>query len=105
MRKVDLLVSPTTGITAPLIPLSPALGDMRLTVALMRTTALANVTGQPGISYPVGFDRRGMPVGLQLVARPFEEALLLRVARIGEAAVASSSSSSRAPRTWSSLEL
>ena len=102
LSEVDLLVSPTTGLTAPLIPLTPGLGDIRQTIALMWSTALANVTGQPAISYPVGFDRRGMPVGMQLVARPFDEALLLRVARIGEEAV-SSSSSSRAPRTWSTL--
>ncbi|MDP2342989.1 MAG: amidase [Deltaproteobacteria bacterium] len=103
LQEVDLLVSPTTTVTAPLIPLQQGIGDLRQTIALMRTTALANVTGQPAISYPVGFDRRGMPVGLQLVARPFEEALLLRVARIGEEAVASSSSSSRAPRRWATL--
>ena len=101
LQDVDLLVSPTTCVTAPLIPLSMSLGDVRQNIALMRTTALANVTGQPAISYPVGFDGLGLPIGLQLVARPFEEALLLRVARVGEQGVESSSFT--AARTWSTL--
>ncbi len=102
LAEVDLLVSPTTGQTAPLIPAAGTLGDVRQNFALMRATALANVTGQPAISYPVGFDRRGLPIGMQLVARPFEEALLLRVARIGEEAT--TTSSSRAPVQWSPLQ-
>ena len=39
-----------------------------------------NYLGLPALSMPVGFDRNGMPVGLQLVGRPFAEGLLLRVA-------------------------
>jgi Asp-tRNA(Asn)/Glu-tRNA(Gln) amidotransferase A subunit family amidase len=38
-----------------------------------------NLTGQPALSVHCGFTRAGLPVGLQLVGRPFEEALLLRV--------------------------
>ena len=41
-------------------------------------TIPVNLAGLPGISLPCGFDR-GLPVGLQLVGRPFEEATLLRV--------------------------
>jgi aspartyl-tRNA(Asn)/glutamyl-tRNA(Gln) amidotransferase subunit A len=39
-----------------------------------------NLTGQPVVSVPVGFDDEGLPIGLQLVARRGEDALLLRVA-------------------------
>ncbi|MBV8121439.1 MAG: amidase [Alphaproteobacteria bacterium] len=39
-----------------------------------------NLTGNPAVSLPCGFDADGMPLGIQLVARPGEDALLLRVA-------------------------
>jgi aspartyl-tRNA(Asn)/glutamyl-tRNA(Gln) amidotransferase subunit A len=43
-----------------------------------------NVTGQPAMSLPCGFSRDGLPIGFQLVGRPFEEAALLRIARAYE---------------------
>jgi amidase len=49
-------------------------------------TALFNVTGQPAISVPVGFADDGMPVGVQLVAKPLGEDTLLQVAAQMEAA-------------------
>jgi aspartyl-tRNA(Asn)/glutamyl-tRNA(Gln) amidotransferase subunit A len=45
-----------------------------------------NVTGSPALSVPVGFSRAGLPLGMQLVAAPFEEALLYRVAHAYEQA-------------------
>jgi Asp-tRNA(Asn)/Glu-tRNA(Gln) amidotransferase A subunit family amidase len=45
-----------------------------------------NLTGQPALSVPCGFGHTGLPVGLQLVGRPFEEGLLLRVGAAYEAA-------------------
>jgi aspartyl-tRNA(Asn)/glutamyl-tRNA(Gln) amidotransferase subunit A len=39
-----------------------------------------NMTGQPAASLPVGFASNGLPVGLQLVARRFDEATLFRLA-------------------------
>ena len=45
-----------------------------------------NVTGSPALAMPVGFGRHGLPLGMQIVGRPFEEALLLRVAAAYEAA-------------------
>ena len=42
-------------------------------------TVSANLAGVPGVSIPCGFES-GMPVGLQLLGRPLEEAALLRVA-------------------------
>ena len=53
-------------------------------VAWNRLLTPVNVAGCPAISLPCGFDRVGMPVGLQIIGRPFEEALLLRVARAYE---------------------
>jgi amidase len=49
-------------------------------------TSLFNVTGQPAISIPLGFADDGMPVGVQLVAKPLGEDTLLQVAAQMEAA-------------------
>jgi amidase len=47
--------------------------------------AVFNITGQPAISLPVHTTPAGLPVGVQLVAAPFEEGRLLRVAALLEA--------------------
>jgi aspartyl-tRNA(Asn)/glutamyl-tRNA(Gln) amidotransferase subunit A len=49
-------------------------------------TTPANLAGVPGISIPCGFDEVGLPIGLQILAPAFEEARLLRIARMYEAA-------------------
>ena len=41
----------------------------------------ANLTGQPALSVPCGFSRAGLPIGFQLLGRPFGEATLFRLAR------------------------
>ncbi|GAB4853369.1 hypothetical protein Ancab_017545 [Ancistrocladus abbreviatus] len=82
-QNVDIMVSPTTGMTAPLIP-SSALkaGESNLQVSgyLMRFAVAANLLGLPAISIPVGYDKQGLPIGLQLLGRPWAEASLLRMA-------------------------
>ena len=55
-------------------------------VAWNRLLTPVNVAGFPALSVPCGFDGAGMPVGLQIIGRPFEEPLLLRVARAYERA-------------------
>jgi aspartyl-tRNA(Asn)/glutamyl-tRNA(Gln) amidotransferase subunit A len=45
-----------------------------------------NLTGNPAVSLPCGFDRDGMPLAIQLIARPGADADLLRVAVAFEAA-------------------
>ncbi|MFO0808682.1 MAG: Asp-tRNA(Asn)/Glu-tRNA(Gln) amidotransferase subunit GatA [Gemmataceae bacterium] len=49
-------------------------------------TVSANLAGIPGVSLPCGFTKAGLPVGLQILAAPFAEAKLLRVARMYEKA-------------------
>jgi aspartyl-tRNA(Asn)/glutamyl-tRNA(Gln) amidotransferase subunit A len=44
----------------------------------------ASLAGVPALSFPAGFTKAGLPIGLQLVGRPFDEAMLLRVARAWE---------------------
>jgi len=56
-------------------------------VAWNRLLTPLNLAGLPALSVPCGFDGAGLPVGLQLVARPFAEASLLRAGRAVERAV------------------
>jgi len=49
-------------------------------------TISANLAGIPGVSIPCGFTKGGLPIGLQILAAPFEEEKLLRVARMYERA-------------------
>jgi aspartyl-tRNA(Asn)/glutamyl-tRNA(Gln) amidotransferase subunit A len=49
-------------------------------------TPVYNLTGLPAISVPCGFTSAGLPIGLQLAGRPFEEASVLRVAQAYESA-------------------
>jgi aspartyl-tRNA(Asn)/glutamyl-tRNA(Gln) amidotransferase subunit A len=49
-------------------------------------TISVNLAGLPGVSVPCGFDADGLPIGLQLIGRRFDETTLLRVAAAHEAA-------------------
>ena len=51
-------------------------------------TVSANLAGLPAISVPCGFSGDGLPIGLQLTGRPFDETRLLRIARAYEQSVA-----------------
>lgn len=73
----DLLLTPTTPITAPLRGSADAVERAKL---LTRFTAPFNLTRLPSISLPCGFDSQGLPIGLQIVTRPWGEAPLLRAA-------------------------
>ncbi len=90
MKDVDAVVTPTCASTAPAIPestLPEGESNLQLTDALLRFVRQGNVTGFPAISLPVGYDPAGLPVGMQLMARPYEEHLLLRLGRVVEATV------------------
>ena len=81
---VDLLISPTTPTTAFAIgakiedPLSMYLEDI--------ATSPVNLAGLPAISLPCGFDSKGLPIGLQLIAPSLSEVLLLNTAYAFESA-------------------
>jgi len=47
-------------------------------------TVPANLAGLPGLSVPCGFDARGLPIGLQLTGRAFEEETILRLGHAAE---------------------
>jgi Asp-tRNA(Asn)/Glu-tRNA(Gln) amidotransferase A subunit family amidase len=85
LSEADVIVSPATGLTAPVIAkgaLSRGESNLVNTTALMRYAFPWNLTGHPAVSFPVGHDRSGLPIGMQVVGRPWSEALLLRFARI-----------------------
>jgi aspartyl-tRNA(Asn)/glutamyl-tRNA(Gln) amidotransferase subunit A len=73
----DILLTPTTPVAAPLIEGPDAVEQARL---LTRFTAPFNLTGLPALSLPCGFTRLGLPIGLQIVSRPWAEALVLQAA-------------------------
>ena len=59
--------------------------EMDLGVAYLRFACPANLTGLPAISIPCGLGKDGLPIGLQLVGRAFDEATVLRTAYAFEA--------------------
>jgi len=58
----------------------------------------ASLAGVPALSFPAGLTKADLPIGLQLVGRPFEEATLLRVARAWES---ENADAARVPRLLS----
>ncbi len=89
----DLLVTPTMACLPPPVGFWRAGADEEPLMALFNSypmavfTSLFNVTGQPAISVPIHHDdATGLPVGVQLVAAPWRDDLLLRVARTLELA-------------------
>ncbi|MCC6177540.1 MAG: Asp-tRNA(Asn)/Glu-tRNA(Gln) amidotransferase subunit GatA [Chloroflexi bacterium] len=74
---VDLLLAPSTPILAPTFAESRG---GRAREQLLGFTRLFNVLGQPALSVPCGFSTSGLPIGLQIVGRPFDELTVLRVA-------------------------
>ena len=83
LGRVDALVTPTTVLAASRIDQpSVSIGGKEFPVAahIARATRPFNMTGLPAISVPCGFTPDGLPIGLQLVGRPFEEATVLHLA-------------------------
>ncbi|MBI5024044.1 MAG: Asp-tRNA(Asn)/Glu-tRNA(Gln) amidotransferase subunit GatA [Candidatus Omnitrophica bacterium] len=76
--KLDAIITPTAPTTAFKIgekadnPLSMYLSDVY--------TISANLSGIPAISIPCGFSKERLPIGLQILAKPFDEAMLFRIA-------------------------
>jgi aspartyl-tRNA(Asn)/glutamyl-tRNA(Gln) amidotransferase subunit A len=47
-------------------------------------TVTVNMAGLPGLSVPAGFSSEGLPLGLQIIGRPFDEGLVLRAGKVIE---------------------
>jgi aspartyl-tRNA(Asn)/glutamyl-tRNA(Gln) amidotransferase subunit A len=76
-KDYDFLLTPATPVVAPLQEGRDAVEQSRL---LTRFTAAFNLTGLPALVLPCGFNSQRLPIGLQIVARPWDEARLLRAA-------------------------
>jgi len=84
LRDCDALLSPTSPV--PAFKLGEKSADPLAMYLTDIYTISVNLAGLPGISIPCGFTTGGLPIGLQLIGRPFDEAGLLAVARSYEAA-------------------
>lgn len=85
LQRVNAFVLPT--IPVPAIPAEQAGQEIIIegireetTTAYLRLTMPFNLTGLPAISLPCGFNTQGLPIGLQIAGRLFEEATVLRIA-------------------------
>ncbi len=86
-HEIDLLLCPpmqTPALPAAMMAAIP--GRFRRIAPALRFTGPFNVSGSPTLTLPCGVTRQGLPLGLQLVGRPYEEALLLRAGAAYEAA-------------------
>jgi aspartyl-tRNA(Asn)/glutamyl-tRNA(Gln) amidotransferase subunit A len=84
---VDVIVGPTVPLTAwsPDVERVEVAGVAESPLAASwRLSYLYNLTGLPAVSLPCGFDADGLPIGLQIAARPFDEITVLRVAHAYE---------------------
>ncbi len=90
LEQVDVLVLPTGPVTAPPVESVPGVQSKEhaLTGLAGRIsfTGPFNLAGTPALSVPCGFSSSGMPMGLQIVGRPFAEETVLRVAHAYEQA-------------------
>jgi len=90
LEQVDAIITPTTGLPAPVIPagaLPDGDSDLTTLIEIMRFAAPANLTGLPAISFPAGYNDAGLPIGMQAIGRAWEETTLLRLALAAETVV------------------
>jgi aspartyl-tRNA(Asn)/glutamyl-tRNA(Gln) amidotransferase subunit A len=100
LSRVDVVATPSTPTAAP--ALAAALdragdGGVAASIRALRLNRPFNLLGLPALSLPMGFEAHGLPLGLQLVAGPWQEARLLRC---GAAFQARSGWQRHAPRDW-----
>jgi aspartyl-tRNA(Asn)/glutamyl-tRNA(Gln) amidotransferase subunit A len=82
-KDVDVFVCPTLPFTAT------AVGETMVEIAegspedmlaaIMQFTGVPSLTGLPSLNVPCGFDHDGLPIGMQIIGRPFDESTLFRV--------------------------
>ncbi len=75
LQGVDVLLTAATPYPAPLIE-----SVLSVTLPPVRATRLGNLLGFPALSTPCGFTAGGLPLGLQIIGRPWEDGLVLRLA-------------------------
>jgi aspartyl-tRNA(Asn)/glutamyl-tRNA(Gln) amidotransferase subunit A len=81
-QKVDCLVTPTSPTTA--FKLGEKLDDpLKMYLSDIYTVSV-NLAGLPAISIPCGIDSRSLPIGMQIIGKPFDESFILGIARFVE---------------------
>jgi Asp-tRNA(Asn)/Glu-tRNA(Gln) amidotransferase A subunit family amidase len=89
-EKVDVILTPGTALAAQPVPAGGykiGWSDLGTDTEMMRFVFASNFTGNPAITFPVGYDQRGMPISMQAIGRHWDEALLYRVAYNAEKVV------------------
>ena len=81
-KSVDAIISPTSPV--PAFKLGEKIDDPLAMYLMDVFTLPCNLAGLPGLSVPCGFTQSKLPIGLQILGRPFDEALILRIARAFE---------------------
>lgn len=76
LRRVDVIASPTMSNPAPRFDEMDAMTTSRVP----SFTGPYNLTGMPAISTPCGFTSEGLPIGLQIAGKPFDEPTVFRAA-------------------------
>jgi aspartyl-tRNA(Asn)/glutamyl-tRNA(Gln) amidotransferase subunit A len=80
LKDADALIVPATAI--PALPTAEVDADMdtysERNVSYLRNTAIGNVLNMCGLSVPCGFTNKGLPIGLMIYAKPFQENTVLR---------------------------
>lgn len=82
-KSVDVFVCPTLPFTATKLGATSVEIETNhsedMLSAIMQFTGVPSLTGLPSLSVPCGFDENGLPIGMQVIGRPFDERMLFRV--------------------------
>ncbi|GKV07336.1 hypothetical protein SLEP1_g19130 [Rubroshorea leprosula] len=81
--KADIIVAPTTGVTAyPIFDDALETGELDYIngAALVRYQIAGNFLGLPAVTIPVGYDKAGLPIGIQFIGKPWSEPTLIHIA-------------------------
>jgi aspartyl-tRNA(Asn)/glutamyl-tRNA(Gln) amidotransferase subunit A len=81
-KNVDAILSPTSPV--PAFKLGEKIDNPLAMYLVDALTLPCNLAGLPGLSVPCGFTRSGLPIGLQILGRHFEEARILQIGRAFE---------------------
>jgi aspartyl-tRNA(Asn)/glutamyl-tRNA(Gln) amidotransferase subunit A len=89
-EEIDVLLTPGMPVAAPMVGAEthewPDGTTEDVTTLLVRLTSPTDLTGLPTLAVPVGFDADGLPLGMQITGRPFDEQTVLQVGQAYQAA-------------------
>jgi Asp-tRNA(Asn)/Glu-tRNA(Gln) amidotransferase A subunit family amidase len=89
-EEVDVVLTPGTAVTAPPIPaggIPDGWSDLSTVTEVMRYVIPGNLVGLPALTFPVGYDAKGLPISMQVMGRHWQEHVLFRVASVVERVV------------------